>query len=62
MDYNALNMVGPSFEEIDMNELSLIDGGTSSFLLEVTAAGLYWTSLACAIGGSVTIISYTVLG
>lgn len=58
MDNIALEMIGPSFEEIKHDELLEVNGGT----WEAGGLAALWTSLPCVIGGTITIISYTIYG
>lgn len=62
-DSDALNAIGPAFEELSADEMELSDGMAGAALkplVKLAVKGLKYTNVYCAVGFTVSICAYSI--
>lgn len=58
----ALSTIGPAFEELTADEMEISDGmGASNIVTKATVKATKWTSVYCAVGLSISVVSYSII-
>lgn len=59
---DAMNTIGPAFEELTSEEMELSDGmGASKIVAKATVRATKFTSVYCYVGFTISVVSYSII-